>query len=385
LGFGFYQLETWHQSLVTATILVDFLEGEMKAARLVLEDGAVFQGYSFGAEVDCGGEVVFNTGMTGYQEILTDPSYSGEIVTMTYPLIGNYGINPDDFESDRPYARGFVVREYCDQPSNWRMELTVDAFLKKYGIPGIAGIDTRALTKRLRTAGTMRGMITTAKASDAELVQQVKTVPDLSGQDFVRIATTDKVYTLDEGGAKHVVLIDFGAKRNIARSLVKNGCKVTVVPCSTNADEIMRLKPDGLMLSNGPGDPKDVMFAVEAVKKLFGKLPIFGICLGHQILGLAFGGDTYKLKFGHRGGNHPVKNLLNGEVTITSQNHGFAVREDSLNPNEVMVSHINVNDRTVEGLKHKRLPVFCVQYHPEAAPGPWDSGRLFEEFTASMK
>ena len=261
--------------------------------------------------------------------------------------------------------------------------MSVDAFLKKHNVLGLAGIATRALTKRLRSEGTMRGIITTNPDSDEAVLQKVKSVHDLSGQDFVKQASTKEIY--QEGdGSKHVVLIDYGAKGNIARSLVNQGCRVTVVPCYTTKDRIMKLKPDGLMLSNGPGDPKDVPYAVETVKQLIGKLPIFGICLGHQIIGLALGGDTYKLKFGHRGGNHPVKNLITGEVTITSQNHGFAVREDTLNPDEVMVSHINVNDRTVEGLKHKTLPLFSVQYHPEAAPGPTDSEYLFKEFVNLM-
>ncbi len=356
----------------------------MKSARLVLEDGTIYHGIHFGADAETGGEVVFNTGMTGYQEILTDPSYSGQIITMTYPLIGNYGLNSADYESKRPYARGFVVKEYCQSPSNWRSETTIDAFLKQYNIPGIAGIDTRSLTKRLRTVGVMKGLITTSEKSDKVLIGQVKSNPDLSGHDFVKAASTKEIYTEGDGD-KHVVLMDFGAKLNIQNSLIRHGCKVTVVPCDTNNETILNLKPDGLMLSNGPGDPKDVLYAVDCVKKLIGKLPIFGICLGHQILGLAFGGDTYKLKFGHRGGNHPVKDLISGAVTITSQNHGFAVREDSLDSKEVYVSHLNVNDRTVEGLKHKYLPVFSVQYHPEATPGPWDSDYLFEQFISNLK
>lgn len=356
----------------------------MKSARLVLADGTIYQGISFGADTEIGGEVVFNTGMTGYQEILTDPSYSGQIITMTYPLIGNYGANSEDYESEHPYARGFVVKEYCQSPCNWRSETTIDAFLKKYNIPGIAGIDTRALTKRLRAVGVMNGMITTSSEANHILSERAKSLPELSGHDFVKAASTREVYTEGDGD-RHVVLMDFGAKLNIQRSLVKHGCKVTIVPCDTTSETILKIKPDGLMLSNGPGDPKDVRYAVECVKKLIGKLPIFGICLGHQILGLAFGGDTYKLKFGHRGGNHPVKDLISGAVTITSQNHGFAVREDSLNPEEIIVSHLNVNDRTVEGLKHKHLPIFSVQYHPEATPGPWDSDYLFEQFIASMK
>ncbi len=356
----------------------------MKNARLVLADGTIYQGVSFGADTETGGEVVFNTGLTGYQEILTDPSYSGQIITMTYPLIGNYGVNPDDYESKHPYARGFVVKEYCQSPNNWRSEATIDSFLKKHGIPGIAGIDTRALTKRLRSVGVMKGIITTSGVSDQELIEQVKLIPELSGHDFVKAASTKEIYS-EGAGDMHVVLMDFGAKLNIQRSLVKYGCKVTVVPCDTKSETILNLKPDGLMLSNGPGDPKDVNYAVECVKQLIGKLPIFGICLGHQILGLALGGDTYKLKFGHRGGNHPVKDLFSGTVTITSQNHGFAVSVDSLNSQDVIVSHINVNDRTVEGLKHKYLPVFSVQYHPEATPGPWDSDYLFQQFVINMK
>lgn len=354
----------------------------MTQARLVLEDGTVFYGESFGAAGEIGGEVVFNTGMTGYQEILTDPSYSGQIITMTYPLIGNYGINEDDFESAHPFARGFIVREYCETPSNWRSQISLDTFLKSHGLLGLAGIDTRALTKRLRTWGTMRGLITTSSDSDDAIRERVRNVKDLSGQDFVKLASTDRIYSEGEG-AKHVVLMDFGAKGNIGRSLMKHGCRVTVVPCDTGSETIMKLKPDGVMLSNGPGDPKDVPYAVQTVRELIGKLPIFGICLGHQVIGLALGGDTYKLKFGHRGGNHPVKNLLTGEVTITSQNHGFAVRADSL-PGDVRVSHVNVNDQTVEGLHHRNLPIFSVQYHPEAAPGPTDSEYLFTEFAAKL-
>ncbi|TCL54869.1 carbamoyl-phosphate synthase small subunit [Hydrogenispora ethanolica] len=355
----------------------------MKQARLVLEDGSIYTGQSFGAAREIGGEVVFNTGMTGYQEILTDPSYSGQIVTMTYPLIGNYGINPFDFESRRPHARGFIVKEYCPEPSNWRAELTLDAFLKQYDIPGIAGIDTRSLTKTLRSKGTMRGLITTADDSEAALLERVAAIPDLSGQDFIKGVTTDQIYSEGEGD-KHVVLVDFGAKGNIVRRLAAHGCRVTVVPCDTRSTEILSMKPNGVMLSNGPGDPKDVPYAVTMVQELQGRLPIFGICLGHQIIGLALGGDTYKLKFGHRGGNHPVKNLLTGKVTITSQNHGFAVRADSLDPTETIVSHINVNDGTVEGLRHRKLPIFSVQYHPEAAPGPTDSEYLFDEFVSYL-
>lgn len=351
----------------------------MKQARLVLEDGFICYGESFGAQGEVGGEVVFNTGMTGYQEILTDPSYSGQIITMTYPLIGNYGVNGDDYESRHPFARGFVVKEYCGLPSNWRVKTDLDRFLKDHQVMGICGVDTRALTKRLRTRGTMRGLISTGPESDGELVEKATALPQLSGQDFVKAATTKEIYT-EGDGAKHVILMDFGAKANITRSLLAKGCKVTTVPCDTTSEAMLALKPDGIMLSNGPGDPKDVPYAVTAVQNLLGKLPIFGICLGHQIIGLALGGDTYKLKFGHRGGNHPVKNLITGEVTITSQNHGFAVCGDTLDPQDVIISHINVNDKTVEGLRHRRLPLFSVQYHPEAAPGPKDSEELFAEF-----
>lgn len=355
----------------------------MKQARLVLEDGMIFYGESFGADAEAGGEVVFNTGMTGYQEILTDPSYSGQIITMTYPLIGNYGLNQFDYEASHPFARGFVVKEYCEIPSNWRSETGIDAFLKSYNIPGICGIDTRALTKRLRNHGTMKGIITTGTESDWELLDKVAELPDLSGQNFVKLASTTKIYT-EGDGSKTVVLVDYGAKGNIIQCLVNRGCKVTVVPCDMSRDEILSLNPAGIMLSNGPGDPKDVGYAVDTVRGLIGRLPIFGICLGHQIISLALGGDTYKLKFGHRGGNHPVKDLLTGKVTITSQNHGFAVRPESLDPDEVIISHINVNDGTVEGLRHKHLPVFSVQYHPEAAPGPNDSEALFDEFVAKL-
>lgn len=351
----------------------------MKAV-LVLEDGTVYEGKGFGAETQNFGEVVFNTSMTGYQEILTDPSYCGQIVTMTYPLIGNYGINPEDFESRKPFVLGFVAREFCDVPSNWRANKAIDQYLKENGIPGITGIDTRALTRRLRNHGTMGGVIATGDSIDIEETKKrVIGHPDLMGTDHVLKVTVKESYTLDNNGHR-VVLMDFGAKDNIARSLHNLGCEVVVVPATTTAEEVLALNPDGIMLSNGPGDPENVDFAIKAVKQLFGKKPIFGICLGHQIIGLALGGRTYKLKFGHRGANHPVKDLITGKVHITSQNHGFTVDADSLNSDEVMVSHINLNDGTVEGLKLRNLPVFSVQYHPEAAPGPWDSDYLFKQF-----
>lgn len=351
----------------------------MALARLILEDGTEYAGEGFGKLGEIGGEVVFNTSMTGYQEILTDPSYSGQIVTMTYPLIGNYGVNPDDFESERPFARGLIVREICSRPSNWRSREELDDFLKNYGLMGLAGIDTRSLTKRLRSKGTMKGLLTISTAPIAELVAKVRSLPDLSGQDFVRQATSKSISVLPGNGPR-VALLDLGAKRNISRYLNHCGCEVMIFPAETPAAEILTKKPAGLVLSNGPGDPKDVGYAVKTVSELIGQLPIFGICLGHQILGLALGGDTYKLKFGHRGGNHPVKDMATGKVYITSQNHGFAVREESLDPEMVEISHRNVNDGTVEGLRHRTLPIFSVQYHPEASPGPMDSEYLFHDF-----
>lgn len=355
----------------------------MQKAWLALEDGSVFEGRSFGASGATGGEVVFNTGMTGYQEILTDPSYAGQIIVMTYPLIGNYGINRDDFEAERPHARGFVVKEWCRYPSNWRSVETIDEFLARHGLLGLEGIDTRALTKRLRSRGTMRGYLTTEHLPPEELVERARAVPSLSGQNFIDEVTVAAPYTVPGEGPR-VVLIDLGAKRNIARSLAAQGLEVVVVPARSTPDEIMALEPAALMLSNGPGDPVDVPGAIETVRALLGRLPIFGICLGHQVLGLAMGGRTYKLKFGHRGANHPVKDLRTGRVYITSQNHGFAVDAASLPP-EVEVTHVNVNDGTVEGLRHLRLPAWSVQYHPEAAPGPTDSAYLFAEFAAFVK
>ncbi|MDN5363014.1 MAG: carbamoyl-phosphate synthase small subunit [Eubacteriales bacterium] len=352
-------------------------------AKLALEDGTIFEGIAFGAKGERAGEVVFNTGMTGYQEILTDPSYCGQIVTMTYPLIGNYGINDDDFESRRPFVRGFVVREFCQEPSNWRARRTIAEYLEENGIVGIAGIDTRALTRRIRIHGAMRGIITTEDLSPQELMEKVQAVPDISSQDLVVEVTIKESYRL-EGGRFRVVLMDFGAKLNIARELHRRGCDVTVVPAHTRAEEILAMDPDGIMLSNGPGDPQQVPYAVETVRRLIGKKPIFGICLGHQIIGIALGAATYKLKFGHRGSNHPVKDYLTGKVYITSQNHGFVVDDRTL-PDDVIVTHRNLNDGSVEGLMHRELPLFSVQYHPEAAPGPWDSAYLFDRFIEMME
>ncbi|MBO8136558.1 MAG: glutamine-hydrolyzing carbamoyl-phosphate synthase small subunit [Desulfotomaculum sp.] len=352
-------------------------------ALLVLEDGSVFKGKAFGAAGQKYGEVVFNTGMTGYQEVLTDPSYCGQIVVMTYPLIGNYGINKDDFEAKKSYVRGFVVRENCQHPSNWRASSKIDEFLAREGVIGISGVDTRQLTKILRNHGTMRGIISTEVQDPEILLDQVKEVPHLSGQKLVPTVAAQEIYTVP-GEGHRVVLVDFGAKQNIVRCLNNRGCEVVVVPPDTAAKDILALNPAGLMLSNGPGDPVDVPYAVKTVKELLDKLPVFGICLGHQVLGLALGGKTYKLKFGHRGANHPVKDLASGRVYITSQNHGFAVDGSSL-PGDVAVSHINLNDNTVEGMKHRSLPVFSVQYHPEAAPGPEDSEYLFDTFMEMMK
>ncbi|MCK8825322.1 glutamine-hydrolyzing carbamoyl-phosphate synthase small subunit [Fuchsiella alkaliacetigena] len=353
-------------------------------AKLVLEDGTVFVGQSFGAEQGAGGEVVFNTSMTGYQEILTDASYKGEIVTMTYPLIGNYGINEEDIESYQPHVEGFVVKEFCAQPSNWRSLDKLDNYLKENDIPGICGIDTRALTKKLRSSGVMKGIITTEQASKEELVAQAKAAPGLSDRDLVSKVTTDEVYQLD-GADYRVVLVDYGAKENIIRSLKEEGCEVVVVPADASAEEILAHQPQGVMLSNGPGDPENIPYAVETVKELLGEVPIFGICLGHQVLAQALGATTYKLKFGHRGANHPVQDLETGRVYITAQNHGFAIEAESLDQAEVEITHRNLNDDTIEGIRHRDLAAFSVQYHPEASPGPEDSHYLFAEFIEMME
>lgn len=351
-------------------------------AKLLLEDGTLFTGRSFGAEGETTGEVVFNTGITGYQEVLSDPSYCGQIVTMTYPLIGNYGINRDDFESVRPYINGFVVRRHEPVPSNWRAQYTIDELLREYGIIGISDIDTRMLTRRIRHQGTMRGILTTASLSNEELMERLQATE--STIDQVSRTSTRHVYS-SPGAKERIVLIDYGAKSGIVRELTQRGCDVVVVPQDTTAEQIRRLHPDGIQLSNGPGDPKDVPHAAEVISQLLGEYPIFGICLGHQLFALACGGDTEKLKFGHRGGNHPVKDLSTGRCYITSQNHGYTVKEDSIHGTDLEVTHINNNDKTIEGLKHSKYPAFSVQYHPEAAPGPFDNSYLFDQFLQMIR
>lgn len=351
-------------------------------ARLLLEDGTLFTGISFGADTQKIGEVVFNTGMSGYQELLSDPSYCGQIVTMTYPLIGNCGVTRDDFESVRPNLFGMVVRRYEPIPSNWRAQYSLGELLKEYEIPGISGIDTRMLTRKIRQFGSMRGLITTGNEHVEELLERLKAEPALRDQ-VARTSTTHK-YSVP-GSKERIVVIDFGSKNGIVSELSKRNCDIIVVPHNTSADEIRRYAPDGIQLSNGPGDPKDVMYAVDTIKDLLGEYPIFGICLGHQLLSLACGADTSKLKFGHRGGNHPVKELETGRCYITSQNHSYAVTSESLAGTDLEVTHINNNDKTIEGVKHKKYPAFSVQYHPEAAPGPNDSSYLFDRFIEMIR
>ena len=368
----------------------------MKAI-LALADGRVFHGKSFGAPGEVTGEVVFNTSMSGYQEILTDPSYRGEIVTMTYPLIGNSGVNPEDVESSRPHLAGFIVKEACEMPSNWRSTMSLDAYLKENGIVGIQGIDTRALVRHIRDKGAQTGIISSLDQDPASLIEKARKAPSIVGRDLVREVTCKKAYEWTEGGwdlktgyrqataspAYHVVAYDFGIKRNILRNLVDAQCRVTVVPADTSAEEVLRLNPDGIFLSNGPGDPEPITYAQENIRKLLGEKPIFGICLGHQLLAIALGGKTYKLKFGHRGGNQPVKRDETGQVEITAQNHGFAVDAASIKDTAVL-THINLNDNTVEGLSHSTCQAFSVQYHPEASPGPHDARYLFAKFVDMM-
>ncbi|MGD0263844.1 MAG: glutamine-hydrolyzing carbamoyl-phosphate synthase small subunit [Candidatus Methylomirabilota bacterium] len=406
----------------------------MKKTMLALADGTVFEGVSFGAEGEAVGEVVFNTCMSGYQEILTDPSYKGQIVTMTYPLIGNYGVNPEDVESHRPFVEGFIIKEGSVLPSNWRARKSLEDYLRDYGIVGIQGIDTRALTRHIRDHGAQEGVISTTDDDPKSLVGKAKASPGLIGRDLVKEVCCERPFTWSRGvwewprgysepsaesgetraekettqlglfesrlaarGSQlhKVVAYDCGIKWNILRQLVSSGCQVTVVPAPTTAEQVLALNPDGIFLSNGPGDPEGVPYLIEAVHELIGKKPIFGICLGHQIIGLALGGRTYKLKFGHHGGNQPVKDLSTGKVEITSQNHGFAVDMDSFksdpkgqvlgDPEDIVLTHVNLNDNTCEGLMHRRLPLFSVQYHPEASPGPHDARYLFRRFVEMME
>lgn len=357
----------------------------MKNAKLVLEEGSIFEGEIFGAEKESAGEVVFNTSMTGYQEILTDPSYKGEIVCMTYPLIGNYGINEADFESFKSHVNGFIVKEFAEEPENWRLKQKLEEYLKENGITAISGIDTRALTKILRQQGTMRGIITTENLSEQQLIKKAKKVPGLSGRDLVSLVSRKEVKKYGAGNKYRVVLVDCGAKDMIKDSLLERNCEVIIVPASTSAEKILSFNPDGVMFSNGPGDPEDADYVSNTIKKLLGETAIFGICLGHQLLGRACGAETYKLKFGHRGANHPVKDLSTNRVYITSQNHGFAIKEESLAELELELTHVNVNDQTVEGFKHQKYPAFSVQYHPEASPGPEDSHYLFDQFIEMFK
>jgi len=376
----------------------------MGKAIIALEDGRTFEGHAFGASGETFGEIVFNTSMTGYQEILTDPSYEGQIVTMTYPLIGNYGVNGEDFESRRPFVRGFVVKERSRMVSNWRATESLEDFLSRYNIIGVEGVDTRAITKHIRLAGAMKAVISTEDLDRESLVEKARSSPGIVGIDLVKGVTCDSPYRWDEpadygwwrndggagtatlrGSGRHrVVVLDCGVKYNILRLLRTFAEEVIVVPAGSSPEEILSYDPDGVLLSNGPGDPAAVPYVVETVRELLGKRPIFGICLGHQMIGLALGGRTYKLKFGHHGGNHPVMDLKTGKVYITVQNHGFCVDIGSLDGGDVEMTHINLNDRTLEGMRHMKIPVMSVQYHPEAGPGPHDSSYLFEEFTRLM-
>ena len=359
---------------------------------LALEDGLTFEGRSFGAVGETRGEVVFNTALCGYQEVLTDPSYAGQIVTMTYPHIGNYGVNREDVESTRPQVAGFVVREASTVASSWRASGELHRYLEEAGVVGISEIDTRALTRHLRTCGAKRGVISTLTSNKDELIARARASRSMVGLDLAREVTCAKPYRVAATGgyagagapgrAFHVVAYDFGIKRNIVRMLSAAGCDVTVVPAMTAAAEVLALQPDGVFLSNGPGDPEPCTYAIEAARELMAVRPVFGICLGHQIMGLACGGRTFKLRFGHRGANHPVKNLVTGQVEITAQNHGFAVDPSLFDRPECVLTHVNLNDGTVEGLRHRDLPAFSVQYHPEASPGPHDSHYLFQEFLA---
>jgi carbamoyl-phosphate synthase small subunit len=368
---------------------------------LALEDGRVFRGKGYGAKAECYGEVVFNTSITGYQEIFTDPSYAGQIVVLTNPQIGNYGTNPEDNEATRPYIEGLIVREFSPVSSNWRSQQVADEYLERFKIPVIADIDTRALVRHLRDCGVMRGVISSIENDVNKLVAKARSIPKMDGTDLAKVVTTKQRYVWETGersheptevvGVKdaparfHVVAYDFGIKHNILRKLASEGCRITVVPAETRSEDVLALKPDGVFLSNGPGDPEPCTYAQENIRRLMGRTPVFGICLGHQLVGLALGGKTYKLKFGHHGGNHPVKQLTTGRVEITAHNHNFAVDPDSLPESEVEKTHIDLNDGTLEGLRHRNLPLFSVQYHPEASPGPHDSYYLFKDFIKLME
>ena len=369
-------------------------------ALLVLADGKIYEGEHFGSEGEVEAEIVFNTSMSGYQEIITDPSYCGQMVVMTYPLIGNYGVNPEDFESDRPHLSGFIIKELSKVQSNWRSRGSLEEFLKETNVFGIQGIDTRALTRRIREKGAQQAILSTDTSDPQRLIEKVRKSPGLIGRDLVKEVTCKNAYdwnesewTIQSGKTKlkevkdrpyNVLVYDFGVKRNILRKLTRAGCKVRVVPANTPADEVLATRPDGIFLSNGPGDPAAVPYAIDNVKTILGKVPVFGICLGHQILSLALKGKTYKLRFGHHGGNQPVLDVKSGKIEITSQNHGFAVEQNSFD-SDVDITFLNLNDDTVEGIQHKSWPVFSVQYHPEASPGPHDSEHLFYKFVNLMK
>ncbi|CUS78771.1 carbamoyl-phosphate synthase small subunit [Candidatus Kryptonium thompsonii] len=359
----------------------------MKKAKLALENGIVVEGISFGADGEAGGEVVFNTALTGYQEIITDPSYKGQILIFTNPLIGNYGVNYEDVESKSPQIAGLVVYEISKFYSNWRAVGSLEDYLRKHGVVGIADVDTRFLVRQIRDKGAMRGVISTVDLCDQSLIAKAREVPKMSGLDLASSVTTDEsfFFNKDDGSKFFVVIYDFGVKLNIMRSLKNLGCDVFVVPANADADDVLSLNPDGVVLSNGPGDPSALTYAVRNVKKIIGRKPILGICLGHQILALAIGGRTYKMKFGHRGSNHPVKNLISGGIEITSQNHGFAVDPDSMKEKDVEITHISLNDGTVEGMRLKNFPAFSVQYHPEASPGPHDSSYVFKDFVRMIE